>query len=112
MQLRDSDKFDKNTVNSISSIPSPVYQCKKAFLLNMAVNCSLTRRNISCIEVEFPMKVDAIFRPVGGISHTVDLTLLGIHSTKYEEFLFCTLSICSSTSLVLIFPLNIADAVK
>uniref|UniRef100_A0A2P2R2Q6 Uncharacterized protein n=1 Tax=Rhizophora mucronata TaxID=61149 RepID=A0A2P2R2Q6_RHIMU len=35
------------SVNSISSIPSPVYQCKKAFLLNMAVNCSLTRRNIS-----------------------------------------------------------------
>ncbi|EPS64387.1 hypothetical protein M569_10395, partial [Genlisea aurea] len=27
------------SVNSISSIPSPVYQCKKAFLLNMAVNC-------------------------------------------------------------------------
>ncbi|KAK4730258.1 hypothetical protein R3W88_023246 [Solanum pinnatisectum] len=90
------------SVNSISSIPSPMYQCKKAFLLNMAVTCSLTRRNISCIEVEFPMKVDAIFRPVGGISHTVDLTLLGIHSTN----------ICSSTSLVLIFPLNIVDAVK
>ncbi|RDX93607.1 L-type lectin-domain containing receptor kinase I.7, partial [Mucuna pruriens] len=26
---------------------SPVYQCKKAFLLNMAVNCSLTLQNIS-----------------------------------------------------------------
>merc|ERR1719174_2930632 len=26
--------------------------------------------------------------------------LLGIHSTKYEEFLFWTLSICSSTSMV------------
>merc|ERR1719498_183890 len=25
---------------------------------------------------------------------------MGIHSTKYDEFLFCTLSICSSTSLV------------
>ena len=25
-------------------------------------------------------------------------TLFGIHSMKYEEFLFCTLSICSSTS--------------
>nr|GMC94459.1 protein TUB21 [Ipomoea batatas] len=70
------------SVNSISSIPSPVYQCKKAFLRNMAVNCSLTLRNISWIEVEFPMNVDAIFRPVGGMSHTVDFTLLGIHSTK------------------------------
>ncbi|PKI41205.1 hypothetical protein CRG98_038421 [Punica granatum] len=45
------------SVNSISSIPSPVYQCKKAFLLNMAVNCSLTLLNISWIEVEFPMKI-------------------------------------------------------
>nr|GMD73330.1 protein TUB21 [Ipomoea batatas] len=70
------------SVNSISSIPSPVYQCKKAFLLNIAVNCSLTRRNISWIDVEFPMNVAAIFRPVGGMSHTVDLTLFGIHSTN------------------------------
>ena len=38
--------------------------------------------------------------------------LLGIHSTKYEEFLFWTFSICSSTSLVEILPLNIAEAVK
>merc|ERR1719198_150535 len=30
--------------------------------------------------------------------------LLGIHSTKYELFLFWTLSICSSTSLVDILP--------
>ncbi|XP_047092660.1 uncharacterized protein LOC124704450 [Lolium rigidum] len=100
------------SVNSISSMPSPVYQCKKAFLLNMAVNCSLTLRNISWIEVEFPTKVPAIFSPLGGMSHTLDLTLLGIHSTKYEEFLFWTLSICSSTSLVLIFPRKQAEAVR
>ncbi|CAH2072927.1 unnamed protein product [Thlaspi arvense] len=55
------------SVNSISSIPSPVYQCKKAFLLNMAVNCSLTRLNISWIDVEFPTNVDAIDRPRGAI---------------------------------------------
>ncbi|KAF2603105.1 hypothetical protein F2Q70_00025100 [Brassica cretica] len=90
------------SVNSISSIPSPVYQCKKAFLLNIAVNCSLTLLNISWIEVELPTKVDAIERPLGGMSQTLDLTLLGIHSTN----------ICSSTSLVLILPRNIADAVK
>ncbi|PON86428.1 hypothetical protein TorRG33x02_177690, partial [Trema orientale] len=52
------------SVNSISSMPSPVYQCKKAFLRNMAVNCSLTRRNISWIDVELPMNVEAIFNPV------------------------------------------------
>merc|ERR550537_935459 len=46
------------------------------------------------------------------MSHTEDLMLLGIHSTKYELFLFWTLSICSSTSLVDIRPRNIAEAVK
>nr|GMC80763.1 protein TUB21 [Ipomoea batatas]GME20962.1 protein TUB21 [Ipomoea batatas] len=76
------------SVNSISSIPSPVYQCKKAFLRNMAVNCSLTLLNISWMDVELPMNVEAIFRPIGGMSHTVDFTLFGIHSTKYDEFLF------------------------
>jgi len=38
--------------------------------------------------------------------------LFGIHSTKYELFLFYTFNIYSSTSLVLILPLNIAEAVK
>jgi hypothetical protein len=66
-------------VNYISSIPSPVYQCKKAFLLNIAVNCSETLLNISWIAVEFPMKVTAIFNPLGGISQMDDLMLLGIH---------------------------------
>ncbi len=62
--------------------------------------------------VEFPMKVTAILSPLGGISQIDDLILLGIHSTKYDEFLFYTLSIYSSTSLVDILPLNIADAVR
>ena len=34
---------------------------------------------------------------LGGMSQTAVLTLFGIHSTKYELFLFCTFSICSST---------------
>jgi len=38
--------------------------------------------------VELPMKVTAIFKPFGGISQIDDLMLFGIHSTKYEEFLF------------------------
>lgn len=78
----------------------------------MTVNCSDTRRNISWMDVEFPMNVDDMANPVGGMSQTLDFTLFGIHSTKYEEFLFCTLIICSSTSLVLIFPRNIAEAVR
>jgi len=104
--------LDSASVNSISSIPSPVYQCKKAFLLNMAVNYSATLLNISWIAVELPTKVPAIFKPFGGISQMDDLILFGIHSTKYEEFLFCTLSIYSSTSLVDILPLNMTEAVK
>ena len=40
-------------------------------LLNMAVNCSLTRLNISWMAVVLPTKVAAIFRPFGGISHTL-----------------------------------------
>merc|ERR1712124_160640 len=104
--------FDSASVNSISSIPSPVYQCKNAFLLNIAVNCSAILLNISWIEVEFPTKVDDIFNPLGGMSRTEDLMLLGIHSTKYDEFLFWTLSICSSTSLVDMRPLKRAEQVR
>lgn len=58
------------------------------------------------------MKVEDMESPVGGMSHTLDFTLFGIHSTKYDEFLFCTFIICWSTSFVLIFPRNIADAVR
>merc|ERR1711866_2541 len=104
--------LDSASVNSISSMPSPVYQCKKALRRNIAVNCSDTRLNISWMAVELPMKVELILRPLGGISHTDDLMLLGIHSTKYEEFLFCTLIICSSTSLVDILPRNMHAAVR
>ncbi|PWZ56138.1 hypothetical protein Zm00014a_015688 [Zea mays] len=69
-----------DSVNSISSIPSPVYQCRKALRLNMAVNCSPFAHPV--MEVEFPTKVPDILKPLGGMSHTLDLTLLGIHSTK------------------------------
>uniref|UniRef100_A0A6N2LXD9 Uncharacterized protein n=1 Tax=Salix viminalis TaxID=40686 RepID=A0A6N2LXD9_SALVM len=62
IQTRDHSCCFQASVNSISSMPSPVYQCKKAFLLNIAVNCSLTRLNISWMEVEFPMKTVTILR--------------------------------------------------
>merc|ERR1719198_1511552 len=101
-----------SSVNSISSIPSPVYQWRNALRRNIAVNCSLTRLNISWMHVLLPTNVHDIFRPFGGMSHTELLMLLGIHSTKYELFLFCTLSICSSTSLVDRRPRNRAVAVR
>jgi len=67
---------------------------------NIDVNCSATRFHTSWIAVVLPTKVVAILRPFGGMSQMAALTLLGIHSTMYDEFLFTTLSICSSTSLV------------
>merc|ERR1719370_2661102 len=85
--------FDSASVNSISSMPSPVYQWRNAFRRNMAVNCSATRLNMSWMAVVLPMNVVAILRPLGGMSQTEDFMLFGIHSTKYEEFLFCTFSI-------------------
>merc|ERR1719232_1029908 len=93
-------------------MPSPVYQWRNAFLRNMAVKYSATRLNISWMAVEFHANATAIFRPFGGMSQTEALMLFGIHSTKYEEFLFCTLSICSSTSLVDIRPRKSAAAVR
>merc|ERR1719473_2694954 len=104
--------LDSASVNSISSMPSPVYQWRKALRRNMAVNCSETRLNISWMAVVLPTKVADILRPLGGMSQTDDLMLLGIHSTKYEEFLFWTLSICSSTSLVDMRPRKRSEAVR
>merc|ERR1711879_763241 len=104
--------LDSASVNSISSMPSPVYQWRNALRRNMAVKYSATRLNISWIAVELPAKATAIFRPFGGISHTDALMLFGIHSTKYDEFLFCTFSICSSTSFVDMRPRNMAEAVR
>merc|ERR1712070_1009870 len=80
--------FDSASVNSISSMPSSVYQWRNALRRNMAVNCSATRFHVSWIAVELPRKVVDIFRPLGGMSQIDDLTLFGIHSTKYDEFLF------------------------
>ena len=61
--------------------------------LNIREKCSLILLNISCIEVEFAMKVADICIPRGGMSHTATLMLLGIHSTKYGVFLFWAASI-------------------
>merc|ERR1719364_451691 len=68
--------LDSASVNSISSMPSPVYQWRKALRRNMPVNCSDTRLNISWMAVELPMKQVDILRPLGGMSQMVDLMLL------------------------------------
>merc|ERR1711985_159745 len=104
--------LDSASVNSISSMPSPVYQWRNALRRNIAVKYSATRLNISWIAVELPKKHTAIFKPFGGMSQIPTLMLFGIHSTKYDEFLFCTFSICSSTSLADMRPRNKDAAVR
>ena len=47
----------------------------------MAVNCSEILLNSSWMAVELPIKVAAIFNPLGGMSHTAVFTLFGILST-------------------------------
>merc|ERR1712123_338014 len=69
--LRTASVTDEEVLNSISSIPSPVYQWRKALRLNIAENCSEIRLKISWMAVEFPTKVAAILRPLGGISQTL-----------------------------------------
>merc|ERR1711915_1019709 len=69
-------------------MPSPVYQWRKAFLLNIAVNCSEILLKSSWMAVEFPIKVAAILRPLGGISQTAVLTLLGIIQQSMMSFYF------------------------
>merc|ERR1719260_241450 len=93
-------------------MPSPVYQWRKALRRNIAVNCSDILLNNSWMAVELPIKVADILRPLGGMSHTAVLILFGIHSTKYELFLFWIPSICSSTSFIDILPRKTAATVK
>ena len=100
------------SVNSISSIPSPVYQCKKAFRLNMAWNWSCTLRKIFWMAVVLAMKVAERVCPFGATLQREVLMLLGIHSTNDCECLLCAFNICSSTSLGETFPRKMADAVR
>ncbi|THU74446.1 hypothetical protein C4D60_Mb04t33450 [Musa balbisiana] len=74
------------SVNSISSMPSPVYQCRKALRRNMTVNCSDTRLNISWMEVELPMKVADMERPAGeGDEVDGQLTQVGVELPREAE---------------------------
>lgn len=53
------------SINSNSSIPSPIYHYRKAFLLNIAVYYSNILSYIPLIEVVFAVINDAIFNPLG-----------------------------------------------
>jgi len=44
------------------------HQWRKALRRNMAVNCSLTRLNMSWMAVVLPRNVALILRPLGGMS--------------------------------------------
>ena len=70
------------SVNSISSLPSPVYQCKNAFTRNIAVQCSATQLRVSWIAVELLANATATFSHFGDMSHTLALMMLEIHSTE------------------------------
>ena len=93
-------------------VQSGARRTRKALRRNIDVNCSATRFITSCMHVELPQKPTDILRPLGGMSQIAHLRLFGIHSTKYDEFLFWTLSICSSTSLVDMRPRKSAHAVR
>ena len=101
-----------HSVNSVSSIPSPVNQCKKAFLLNITVNYQPTLLNNSLTAVVLPTNVLDIFIPLGGISHKAVMMLCGMKSMKQLEFLAYMFIIYSSTSLVDVLPLNTAMHVR
>ncbi|KMT15217.1 hypothetical protein BVRB_3g063280 [Beta vulgaris subsp. vulgaris] len=64
------------SANSISSIPLPVYQSKKAFLLNIAVNCILTLLNNFWNEVEFPMNIEGKLKQRGQIMSCTRLRIV------------------------------------
>ena len=68
--------------NNLPSMPSPVYQWRKALRRNITENCSATRFHVSWTAVVLPTNVVAILRPLGGMSQMDALTLFGIHSTK------------------------------
>lgn len=95
----------------LSEFPSHPFllQCTSARRLS-SWTWPRTARSLSCTEVELPTKVEAMERPLGAGCHTHwTWHCWGSTQRKQEEFLFCTFIICSSTSFVLIFPLNTAD---
>jgi hypothetical protein len=96
------EEITNHFIHAFTSIPmekglSTEHSCKlfrdtfEEFLNGCAVTCKKKQNHYFLVLYHYeilPMKVADILRPRGGISQTAVLTLFGIHSTKYEEFLF------------------------
>merc|ERR1719410_353544 len=98
--------------NSISSMPSPLYQWRNAFLLYIAPNCVARRWKMPLSAVVLATKVHDCFTSLGATSTTEVFMLLGIHSTKSSELALWRFSTFSSTSWVDMGPRNRRDAVR
>merc|ERR1712048_1380115 len=97
--------------NSISSIPSPLYQWRNALRLYMAPNWVARRWKMPLSAVVLATKVQLCWVSLGGTATTEVFMLLGIHSTKSSELADWRFSTFSSTSCVDIFPRNKREAV-
>merc|ERR1719492_600227 len=97
--------------NSISSIPSPLYQWRNAFRLYMAPNWVANRWKMPLSAVVLATKVQLCWASLGGTWTTEVFMLLGIHSTKSSELADWRFSTFSSTSWVDMAPRKRSDAV-
>ena len=70
--------FDSASLDSISSIPSPVYQCKKAHLLKIAMNCS---------EIVVAYEISSNFQSSVGMLQPVvfESAMLRVTSSQYSQ---------------------------
>merc|ERR1719295_134991 len=97
--------------NSISSMPSPLYQWRNALRLYIEPNCVARRWNMPFSAVVLATKVHDCSASLGGTSTTEVFMLFGIHSTKSSELADCRFSMISSTSWEDILPRKRSDAV-
>merc|ERR1719373_1045165 len=97
--------------NSISSMPSPLYQWRKALRLYIAPNWVARRWKMPLSAVVFATKVHDCLASLGGTVTTAVFMLLGIHSTKSSELEDWRFSMFSSTSWVDILPRKSREAV-
>lgn len=75
-------KGGTKATHSISSIPSPVYQCKNARRLKSWENCEWVLLKRSWTQVLLEMRVAEIDESMGGTDECADMIELGIHSAS------------------------------
>ena len=99
----------------MTSMPSPVYQWRKAFLAYILSKLETSLRRELYIDVELAIIVPLMFDIyIAGLTlQMLLMILLGIHSTNYPACLSPSFLRFRSTSLVLMaWPLKRADAVR